>query len=170
VASNSLLRLNVGFLVNLPVGESRDFHFDIPRIHLKPDLLLSNLLGWAHITRTAQGLLTHVAMEAFTQSECVRCLSEFDLHLQIDFTELYAFSKASLGEGGMLLPDDMHIDFSSIVREYMLLDIPISPVCKPDCKGLCPICGENQNETTCHHQDEDVDPRLSALRSLLDQT
>ncbi len=168
MAPNNPLRLNVGFLVNLPVGESRDFQFNISRIYLKPDLALSNLLGWAHITRTAQGLLTHVAMEAYTPSECVRCLSPFDLRLQIDFTELYAFARESLEEGALMLPDDMHIDLASIVREYMLLDVPISPLCKIDCKGLCPICGENQNETVCHHQEEDVDPRLSTLKSLLD--
>ncbi|MGB9674200.1 MAG: YceD family protein [Anaerolineales bacterium] len=169
MSSNHLLRINVGFIINLPVGESRDFQFDISKIHLDPDLDLTALNGSAHITRTAQGLLTHVIMDAMTPSVCVRCLSDFDLHLHIDFTELYAFSTNSLTEEGMLLPENAQIDLSSIIREYMLLDIPISPICKVDCKGLCPICGENQNEVTCHHDDVEMDPRLSILRSILDR-
>ncbi|MGB9586009.1 MAG: YceD family protein, partial [Anaerolineales bacterium] len=81
----------------------------------------------------------------------------------------YAFNANSLEEGGMLLPETAQLDLSSIIREYMLLDIPISPLCKPDCKGLCPICGENQNEVTCHHDEPEIDPRLMALRSILDK-
>ncbi len=168
VSPNNLLRINVGFIINLPVGESRDFSLDISRIYLKPDLELSNLNGGVRITRTAQGLLTHVILNALTPSECVRCLANFNLPLHVDFSEHYAFSENSLEEGGMLLPENAQLDLSAVIREYMLLDIPISPLCKPDCKGLCPICGENQNEITCDHGDAEGNPALSVLKSFLD--
>jgi uncharacterized protein len=126
------------------------------------------LTGLARITRAAQGLLVQVKIQASMQAECVRCLGNFSQPLEIDFTELYAFTSNSVTESGLIFPENGKIDLAPIVREEMLLAIPISPLCRPDCKGLCPVCGENLNETTCNHEDEAIDPRLSALRSLLD--
>jgi uncharacterized protein len=170
VAAKGPLRLNAGFIVGLPVGESRDFELDISHILLESDLILDNLLGSVRITRTAQGLLLHATMQATTPSQCVRCLSDFTLPLEIDFTELYAFTRNGVTESGLLLPYDAQIDLSPLVREYMLLAIPIQPLCSPDCKGLCPICGANQNEGICDHPEEEIDPRFSVLKTWLKNT
>jgi uncharacterized protein len=159
--------LNFGFVVHQTVGYNRDFGFEAPFVRLQPDLNLTDLSGSARVTRTAQGLLLQVNMSAFVNAECVRCLAEFSQPLEIDFTELYAFSPDSVTESGLLMPENGKIDLAPVVREEMLLAIPLSPLCKPECKGLCPICGENLNETTCTHEDEDLDPRLNALKSLL---
>jgi uncharacterized protein len=167
--SNNIFRLNVGFLINQSVGYSRDFLFESPHVHLSPDLDLNGLSGSTRITRTAQGLLVQVKMHATLLSQCVRCLKDFQLPLNNDFTELYAFSRSSMTDSDLLVPEDAHIDLGPLVREYMLLDVPISPLCSPGCKGLCPICGENLNDTTCNHDDDTIDPRLAVLRSLLDQ-
>lgn len=162
-------RLNVGFLLNAPVGESRDFDFDIPKIHFEPDLDLDDLSGTARVTRTAQGLLVQVKMNASLPAECVRCLKGFTQPLSNEFTELYAFTRNSTTESGLILPEDAQIDLAPLVREYMLLAVPISPLCSPDCKGLCPVCGGNLNETACDHESETVDPRLLILKSLLEK-
>jgi uncharacterized protein len=163
------LRLNVGFLINLSVGDSRDFIFDIPHIHLEPDLDLGDLGGTARITRTAQGLLVQARLSATLLTECVRCLTDFQQPLNVDFTELYAFSRNSVTDSDLVLPEDAHINLTPLIREYMLLEVPISPLCKPDCKGLCPVCGENLNETFCNHEDEAIDPRLAILKTLLEK-
>jgi uncharacterized protein len=165
----SPLRLNVGFIVHQTIGSSREFQIETEKIHLPPDLDLANLTGSARVSRTPQGLLVQVKMHATVLSECVRCLSDFQQSLDIDFTELYAFSLRSVTDSGLLLPEDGHIDLTPLVREYMLLEVPISPLCSPDCKGLCPVCGENLNETSCDHDSEGGDPRLSILKSLLDK-
>ena len=55
-------------------------------------------------------------------------------------------------ESGLILPEDGHIDLEPLIREYLTLEIPIQPLCKPDCKGLCVECGENLNERLCEHQ------------------
>lgn len=167
--SNNPLRLNVGFLLNAPVGDSRVFPFDIPHIHIAPDLDLNELQGTARITRTAQGLLVQVKLHATLPAECVRCLTGFLQQLNTDFTELYAFSRNSVTESELVLPEDAHIDLTPLVREYMLLEVPISPLCSPDCKGLCPVCGGNLNENDHDHAPDEVDPRLSILKSLLDK-
>ncbi|UCH60444.1 MAG: DUF177 domain-containing protein [Anaerolineales bacterium] len=162
------LRLNAGFLINQPVGTSRDFDVEIQRIFLPPDLELSDLIGTAHVTRTAQGLLVQVRLHATLVGECGRCLTDFQLSLDTDFTELYAFSHNSVTESNLRLPENGQINLAPLVREYMILEIPITSLCQPDCKGLCPLCGENLNENTCNHNNEAIDPRLSILKSLLD--
>lgn len=143
--------INVGFIAHQTVGYSREFPFDFPSAFLPPDTKLTNLTGNARVTRTAQGLLVQVQLEANIPVECGRCLSEFSQHLETDFTELYAFNANSITESGLILPDNGKINLTPIIRDEMLLAIPINPVCKPDCKGLCPICGENLNETSCEH-------------------
>ena len=164
--SNNPLRLNIGFIIHQSIGYYRDFPFESPFIHLKPDLDLQNLIGTVRVTRTAQGLLVQGKLRAVTPAECVRCLADFVQPLEIDFTELYAFTSNSVTESGLYVPENGLLDLAPLIRDEMYLAIPISPVCKPDCKGLCPICGENLNETTCHHEEEAIDLRLNNLKEL----
>jgi uncharacterized protein len=151
---SDLFRLNVGFIVHQTVGYSRDFPFEAPAVRLQPDLELSDLSGFVRVTRTAQGLLTQIKLQAKTQVECVRCLNEFSQLLDVDFTDLYAFTPDSVTQSGLLLPETGKIELGPVIREEMLLAIPISPICRSGCKGLCPVCGENLNEVNCNHIDE----------------
>ena len=168
--NNDILRLNVGFIVHETVGYSRVFELDSPSIHLHPDLDLIDLLGEVKVTRTAKGLLLQAEFSASISAECVRCLKDFLLPLTISFTELYAFSPNSTDESGLILPENGKIDLEPLIREEMLLAIPINPICQPDCMGLCPICGENLNEGShTIHKEESNDPRLSILKKLLDK-
>lgn len=162
------LLLNVGFLLHQNVGFVREFPLELPDIHLPPDVDLADLAGSVHVTRTAQGLLLQVKASARIKAECVRCLGEFLQDLYVDFTELYAFSQKSVTESGLVVPENGKIDLAPLLREEMLLAIPIHAVCKPDCRGLCPVCGANRNEVACHHEEEDAgDAPLSILGSLL---
>ena len=167
--SRSALRLNVGFLLNLTVGSSREFLFDFPRIHLQPDLDLTDLTGKTVVTRTPQGLLVNTKMQASCLAECGRCLTEFEQILKVDFTELYYFPGRAIGETDMQLPEDSIIDLEPVLREYMLLEVPINPVCNTDCEGLCPVCGESLTGNSHNHDDEAIDPRLAVLKELLDE-
>ena len=108
-----------------------------------------------------------VKVHAALPAECGRCLTNFDQPLDTEYTELYAFSPRSVTELDLILPEDGHIDLEPLVREYMLLAIPINPLCKPDCKGLCPVCGEKLNEFQHNHDTDEGDPRLSVLKTLL---
>lgn len=166
---HSPLRLNVGFVVAQSAGFSRDIPFDLPQIYIPPDLRLSGLFGNVRATRTPQGILLQVIFQTLIDLECVRCLTSFQQTLNFEFTELYAFSQRYVTDSGLIMPDTGFIDLTPVLREYILLEIPISPLCRPDCKGLCPICGNNLNESTCHHEEDSVDPRLASLKSLLDK-
>jgi uncharacterized protein len=160
-------RLNVGFIVAEQNGYSRQFPIEFAEVLLQ-DLELRNVTGSITITRTAQGLLIQVVLDAETTTECMRCLEPVALELSPSFTELYAFSKKTVTDSGLILPESGQVDLGPLIREYMLLEVPIKPLCKPDCKGLCPVCGENQNDITCQHEEDLVDPRLAVLRTLLD--
>jgi uncharacterized protein len=165
---HSPLRLNVGFVVAQSAGFSRDIPLEIPQIRLPPDLQLNLLVGVVRVTRTPQGILLQADLHAQTELECVRCLTGFVQTLNINFTELYAFSQRYVTDSGLLMPETGIIDLHPVLREYAMLEIPISPLCKPNCKGLCPICGNNLNESTCSHEDDPGDPRLASLKALLD--
>jgi len=159
-------RLNVGFIVHEEVGFTRDFLFEEDIVEID-DLALFNVTGRADVSRTPQGLLLQAEFRGETSLECVRCLKTFDQPLVWTLTELYAFDKRSVTDSGLILPETAQIDLSPLIREYALLEIPISPICKPDCKGLCPICGENLNDRDCGHRIERNDSPFAALKDLL---
>lgn len=161
------LRLNVGFIINAQIGFSRDFDFDLPLLKAGDDLTLADFRGLVKITRTPQGLLVQGNFSANAKQECVRCLSEYDHPLIWEFLELYAFDRKSVTESGLIVPEDAHIDLQPLVREFALLEFPIKPLCKQDCKGLCVVCGENLNERDCGHRPENDSP-FAALKQLLD--
>ena len=108
--SADFLRLNVGFIIHEMIGYSRDFPFEAESIFLPPDLALKNLHGMVRVTRAAQGLLLQLKMKAEIPVECVRCLDEFSQLLEVDYTELYAFTVNSVTETGLLVPENGKID------------------------------------------------------------
>ena len=165
--SRQSLRLNVGFLIQQSVGSSRDFYFDLPTLSIEPDLKLQQLQGSARITRTPQGLLVQAELQAYFRTQCVRCLTSTDQQLHTEFTELYAFSLRSTSESELILPEDGYIDLGPLVREYLVLEITINPLCRPDCSGICAMCGEPQGEQFHVHGVESGDPRMAVLKELL---
>lgn len=168
LTSLAVLRVNVGFIVNQAIGYSRDFSIEIPD-HTFPDgLKIENLVVEILASRTTEGLLVQVKGHGLTGLECVYCLDDFQHNLSFKFIEMYTFPSHAVEDTELILPDDLQIDLAPLLNEYLSLDIPISPICKPDCQGLCPICGENQNISTCSHGEESIDPRLSVLKTLLD--
>ena len=163
------LRLNVGFIVHQEVGYNREFPFEFEQIQISDDLDLRHFEGVTTIGRTPQGLLVQGKFSAETTLECARCLNDFKRKLIWDFTELYAFNEKSVTDSDLILPDDAHIDLQPLVREYALLEVPINPICKTDCKGLCSVCGEDLNQIDCGHKDLTDESPFSALKDLLEE-
>lgn len=110
---------------------------------------------------------------------CVRCLEVFpvDLREAIDLT--YMPQSANVAsrdeEDHELSGDDMdvsfyrddEIDLGHMVFEQIVLSLPMKPLCKPDCLGLCPECGGNRNATRCECSREEIDPRWAGLKGVL---
>lgn len=163
------LRINIGNIIHEEVGYFRVYDFERPKLHLPPDLHLLNTSGTVRFSRTRQGLLAQVQFSAHQNDECSRCLKDIDLNLRVEFTELYAFDKRSITESGLVVPDNRMIDLSPLVREYLLLEIPINSLCKTDCLGLCPTCGKNLNKSPHTHKEDKIDPRFAVLKDLLEK-
>lgn len=160
-------RINVGFIIHEEVGYAHEIPFEIEKAKLD-DLELKNLVGKVDIGRTPQGLIVQGAFEADTKLECVRCLREFVSPLDWEFTELYAFKKKAVSESGLLLPEDAHIDLAPLLREYALLEVPIKPLHDPDCKGLCPVCGQDLNVRDCGHRPDISDSPFAKIKDLFE--
>ena len=111
---------------------------------------------------------------------CSRCLEPFRIPVDSAFDLLYlplADQAAVAGDEDHQLGDedanasyyeDETIDLAQLMREQFYLALPMKPLCRPDCQGLCPVCGKNRNVETCACQSEWVDPRMEALRRLRD--
>lgn len=161
------LRLNVGFIIHEEIGYSHRFPLEYDKALLGEDLTLENFSGMIVIDRAQQGLVVQGEFTGDTTLECVRCLKEFRQTLHGEWTELYAFTQKSVSESGLLMPEDGHIDFAPVLREYALLEFPIKALCKPDCKGLCIECGQDLNVKDCGHSQEADDSPFSVLKDLL---
>ena len=149
--SNNPLRLNVGYLFNKPIGTSREIPVEVEHLELD-DLIVQDLKCLVRVSRTREGLLLQVEGAAKVETSCVRCLEDYFQPVSIEFEELYQFPSRHREETDLILPNDGYIDLISLFREYLILGLPIKPLCKTDCKGLCIVCGVNLNEELCKHE------------------
>ncbi len=148
-------RINVGFLINAVVGTYRELTIDEPEIQLADDLTGRNVHCAIRVSKTQQGVLAEGTLTAETDLECTRCLEPYTQKLEAHFDELYCFRNLRENEDAeQFLPTSGYLDLQDAVREYLLMEVPYAPVCKPDCKGLCPICGNNLNNGPCSHPEE----------------
>lgn len=146
-----ILRLNVGYLYNKPIGTSREVPVDFDAIQIE-DLQIRELRSLVQISRTREGLLLQFKISAEVLTTCTRCLEEFYIPVSAEFEELYEFPSRQREETDLILPYDGFIDLAPLYREYLILALPIKRLCQPDCKGLCVVCGANLNSSPCEHQ------------------
>jgi uncharacterized protein len=165
--SRNPFRLNVGFILHEDVGTSHEFSFDLPQVKVGEDLELRQLAGALSIGRTAQGLLLTGEFSGTTELTCVRCLRPFDQTLNWKLTEVFALSAKTVSESGLIVPEDAQIDLQPILRDYALLEVPIKTLCREDCRGLCPVCGQDLNVMDCGHRPASGDSPFAALEDLL---
>ena len=123
--------------------------------------------------RAGQELFFQGRIEGSVIGHCARCLEEYTFDLGKDFF-IALVPKADL-PGEVELTDDQldlsfyegdQIDLSPLVREQIILALPTRPLCRDDCKGLCPTCGANLNTQTCTCAASHGDSRLAVLRTL----
>ncbi|MBN1312541.1 MAG: DUF177 domain-containing protein [Anaerolineae bacterium] len=171
-SDNRLLRLNVGFLLKEGPGYSREFSFDQDGTFVVEDVVISQLRGVLRLTRTRQGIVIQGTLRTQIAAECVRCLAPFSLPCHIELSDLFVYpapSETPRVSTPYIVDDGGFIDLRPIIREEGILAVPIRTLCSPDCKGLCPHCGQNLNEGLCQCTEEHIDPRLAPLRALLDE-
>jgi uncharacterized protein len=113
-----------------------------------------------------EGLLLHGSLRFEITAECSRCLAPVAEAVVVEVQEVFEERFAADDDGETYPIDHDEIDLEPLVRDAVLPELPPVPLCRPDCLGLCPVCGENRNETACDCTVDELDPRWSALREL----
>ena len=113
-----------------------------------------------------EGVLVSGEIRTRAKGACVRCLEPVDQALVIDVQELFAYpgSATADDEDSWRIEDD-HIDLEPVLRDAVVLALPLQPVCRDDCPGLCAVCGARLADDPDHHHDQ-LDPRWAALGDL----
>jgi uncharacterized protein len=124
------------------------------------------------IESVSEGALVTGTVSAPTTGECARCLTPITGHVDIDLTELFAYPDSATeatteaDEVGHVVKDT--IDLEQAIVDAVGLALPFSPLCGPDCQGLCPECGIPMATAEPGHRHEQIDPRWATLTSLLE--
>ena len=98
---------------------------------------------------------------------CDRCLTETEKVVQYGFVHTLALSAENEESDDIIIVPGYSLDLSDLVRDDILLELPIKHLCSEDCLGLCPTCGQNLNEGKCSCTKTAVDPRMAVLDELL---
>lgn len=163
----SRLRFNFGFLLEADYGTIREIELDYPSIKVSDDVTLTPLVGVITATRTTEGLYIQGDLQSSMSLECVRCLEQAVVPVNIVLDELFYYPPHIAPAGEHKVGDDGMIDLAPLVRELSLLSVPIKVLCRPDCQGLCQECGANLNQGECGCVTDEIDPRFAALEMLL---
>ncbi len=154
-----------------------DRRFEESELSLGGELV--SLRAPAHCSATVSEKLDRVRVKGTVRAsvdlKCCRCLKSFPHEVEQEFDLTYEpVPEVEVGEEIALSYGDLEIgfyrndelDLSLIVGEQVLLEIPMKPVCREDCKGLCSHCGADLNEGLCDCSPQSFDPRLEPLRQL----
>lgn len=184
------LTINVATLLGEPSGSARDFVFtdltlDLDRVGriadaidevpvADPPVLAEPVTARFHLARTNRGLVVDGDVATALAETCSRCLRPIVVALAAEIHD-EALPSVELASGAPVdvsaepeaarLTDHHEIELEPFVREAILLAAPIAPLCRPDCPGLCPVCGQELATGPHDHPEEAIDPRLDALRA-----
>ena len=166
--------INVAGLLGDDVGSQRTIEIRDTRIDLPDDLeLAAPIEGTIRLTHENRGVLVDARLTTALAGECARCLRPLRTPVEIVLDEEYLPS-IDLASGrpiddaeepeALRLTDHHEVDLEPSVRDAISLAEPIAPLDRPDCPGLCIVCGNPLDEGVHDHPEDDIDPRLEALR------
>lgn len=143
-------------------SRTRDVTFDAP------------VTGEVEAGRTPGTLYLRGRLQTTVPLVCGRCLMTFRYPLAISVDEEFLIGGAPpSGQGALRSEDfvvplgpDLVLDVTEVARQHLLLALPMVPVCRLECRGLCPVCGENLNERECGCRREAVDSRWAPLQQM----
>jgi uncharacterized metal-binding protein YceD (DUF177 family) len=114
-----------------------------------------------------EGVLVSGDLDVAVTGSCARCLEPIEDTLHFDVQELYAYegstTVATSEEDEVRRIDGDYLDLEPLARDTVVLNLPLAPVCSPDCAGLCVDCGQRLDDLPADHTHEVVDPRWAGL-------
>ena len=166
---------NVSGLLADGVGADRTYDISGATIELPDELELAGpISGRVRLKRTNRGILADARLTTTLAGECARCLrpltTPIDVRLEEEYLPSIDFQTGrpvdiDAEPEALRLSDHHELDLEPSVRDAILLAEPIAPLDRPDCPGLCAVCGLPLDEGEHDHPDDEIDPRLEALRA-----
>ena len=169
-----MLQINVSQQLKAPIGSMRSYKVN-EIVNIASNGSDSVVQGEVKLIRTDRGILAKVILDTEVEVTCSRCLSSFSCPLTLNFEEEYlptvniitGIPLSLPDEPGCFTIDERHIlDLTEAIRQYILLAIPMKPLCHVNCAGLCPNCGHNLNQEPCDCPSQEADHRWSKLKEL----
>ncbi len=171
------MHYNLAQLLMEPIGSTRDY--DVNESFTGPEQGINGAQGWVRVIRTHRGVWVRAKLETQVRLTCSRCVKRFD-HSSVLTVEEESFPTVDPVTGRKTEPleenetdiylDDQHVlDMREVVRQYVLTEMPIKPLCRKECPGLCSGCGTNLNEGKCKCKAVPVDSRWGLFTELLDE-
>ncbi len=156
----------VGLQIDAPAPRGTDVEF------------VGNVTGRVTLRNVGAELMAWGCLKALARMSCGRCLAEHEVPIEFDFSEACGLAQIDEPLSYTQVTDESEpapipvldggvIDISELVRQLLVLHLPARSLCRPGCRGICPACGADLNETTCDCGREEIDPRLAPLRELL---
>jgi len=169
-----LMLYNVSQLLKEPIGSTREYRVD--EIVDGPELLAGKVLGQVNLLHTHQGVLVRGQVQVETAWSCSRCLASVTDTASLEIEEEY-FPVIDVITGRRVpMPEDADptfsidanhtLDLTEVLRQCLITEAPMKPLCRPECQGLCRTCGVNLNQAACSCGGAS-DPRWGALADLL---
>jgi uncharacterized protein len=163
------MRIDVRQLLQENVGAQVDVSLNLGFQCLCDDVDVTSLKGTVSLWRTPEGIWAHGSLAVDVDLQCARCLAPVIETLDLELDERFQLAPIKASQAGQVYPIDAdhHIDLGPVLRELVIVSTPMHVLCRADCAGLCPICGNDLNKGPCDCQTEDIDPRMAALKALL---
>lgn len=169
-----MLSYNVATLLRSAPGTERRYAVDNLRMDIADDLqLAAPIAGEVRLSRTGRSIIAKAQLSTAIDAYCSRCLQPVVAPINVEIEE-EALPSIDIDTGqpvgldeepdALRLDDHHELDLGEPVREAISLAEPISLLCRPDCQGLCLVCGVDLNSVAEHvHREEAIDPRLAGL-------
>ena len=165
------MMLNVEKALKQP-GENLEFDLRVPapveefqadQIGFSGDVALHG-----YMTGIGDSVALHGELTAALVSPCARCLEEARFDMKVPFDEIFV-RQPDPDHPDAYLFEGSEVDLTDLTVANIAINLPMQFLCREDCKGLCPKCGCNRNEHECGCVLKETDPRLAALKQLLDK-
>lgn len=165
-----MIKINVAEIKRRPVLEKTlDCALEPAELEIAPQelALIGSVQLEGSLSNVGDVLLLRARMHAKARRVCGRCLREFAGDLQAEVVEKFYPAGAENMEKDAFVYEADVADITQPLREGLLLAEPMQALCKPDCRGLCPVCGADLNDGECGCDRHCPDPRLAALRQFI---
>lgn len=114
-------------------------------------------------------LKLHATVRALYETQCARCLAPVKVDLNVPCDTILSSDVQNEERDDIYQLEGDSVELDDIVIPALLLEVRMTYLCTPDCKGLCPTCGKNLNEGSCGCNGREIDSRLAVLQKLLDK-